>query len=598
MTSSDAKAAKRGESSGTDEPLLLTMNCRRKRGRPQESSTFARVKAKASRYSGKRTVATIACNHNRSMCAAASLTATDLSFIYRQLYCTSDKVKQDAFLLSHIDVMPCKRRKRQVDVDERRRQRDLSIKYTVIKEDKTRVVICQASFLSIFCVSKDRVCRVAKYWLETGKARPENRGGHRGNIELSEKKEMARLHIQSLALRASHYGRRGKKFLPSDLSVTKMHQMFLEQNPQYPVSYSLYWSLFVYDFNLAFGHPAKDVCSPCVKFRMALKDRDLTAEEKRNTILKYMLHKRRARQFYDALNEVADAFTICFDIMENLVLPKSATGQTSNSQQLNLYVFGVLHHYGRGKAQSRHDVSLYTWLEYENAKDSNVIASALHHYLTKVAGVDLRQCPNLRLFSDSCYGNMNILSVLFALHSQMFPQLNIIHSYPIQGHSFLPIHRVFGRIEQDIRKHATILLPDEYSNILRMHGIVHQYGKDWRCCDFKKEAATFTTAPRSFEISDARVVQISGDKLGLKPAFVGEFSQHSVLKQGKKWFRFKAAPLPDVNCVKGAKKADVLKLLGEFGVSAAVQEFYERVMSDAGDEDIEQDLVDDDEDDE
>lgn len=151
----------------------------------------------------------------------------------------------------------------------------------------------------ILGVSQDRVCRVAKYWLETGETRPETRGGHRGNIELAEKKEMARLHIQSLALRASHSCRRGKKFLPSDLSVRKMHQMFLEQNPQHPVSYSLYWSLFVYDFNLAFGHPAKDVCSPCVKFRMALKDCDLTAEEKRNTILKYVLHKRRARQFYD-----------------------------------------------------------------------------------------------------------------------------------------------------------------------------------------------------------------------------------------------------------------------------------------------------------
>ncbi len=70
----------------------------------------------------------------------------------------------------------------------------------------------------------------------------------------------------------------------------------------------------MYDFNLAFGHPAKDVCSSCVKFRIAINDPDLTAEEKRNKILLYTLHRRRARQFYDTLNDVGDIFTVCFEI--------------------------------------------------------------------------------------------------------------------------------------------------------------------------------------------------------------------------------------------------------------------------------------------
>ncbi|RXN05696.1 hypothetical protein ROHU_033191 [Labeo rohita] len=87
-------------------------------------------------------------------------------------------------------------------------------------------------------------------------------------------------------------------------------------------------------------------------------------------------------------------------------------------------------------------------------------------------------------------------------------------------------------------------------------------------------------------MSEARVLQISGDKLGFKPVFAGEFCQHSVLKRGKRWCQFKPAP-PDVNCVKEAKRTDVLKLLGELGVPKAVQEFYENNLASDGDKDIE-----------
>ncbi|XP_052427306.1 uncharacterized protein LOC127969418 [Carassius gibelio] len=345
-----------------DEPILMTSNGRRKRRLPQNSS---RYKAKVNRYSGNGLVASVACTHNTSWCRAVTLKESDLFYIKQQLYSTNDKVEQDAILLSRMDAMPCKRRRQQVEAEEKRGQRDVSIKYAVLKEDKTKVPICHASFLSIFCVKKDRVQSIAKYWLENGKARPEHHGGPREIEAQTAKKDIVRKHIQSFNCRASHYARRGapgRKFLPSDLSVAKMHQMFLEQNHQ-QVSYSLYWSIFVYDFNLAFGHPAKDVCSSCVKFRIAINDPDLTAEEKRNKILLYTLHRRRARQFYDTLNDVGDTFTVCFDIMENLVLPRSAICQTYYSRQVYFYVFGVVRHRGRGEPQSRHEINLYTFIQ-------------------------------------------------------------------------------------------------------------------------------------------------------------------------------------------------------------------------------------------
>ncbi|XP_041362797.1 uncharacterized protein LOC121378605 [Gigantopelta aegis] len=473
-----------------DEPVMLSPTGKRKRRRPRSS---ARSIAKTARYSGKGLIPRLTCTHKNALCTAGTLNENDLAYIKGQLYVTKDKVEQDAILVSHMDIGQVKRRRQRDprDKDEgRQKNRRVLIKYSLLKEDKTKISVCQASFLSIFCVKEFRVQSAARYWLEHGRSRPENRGGYRRAAEYEGKKERIRNHIKSFTCRASHYARRGaprRKYLPSDLSVAKMHKMFQKQNHD-QVTYSLYWSIFVYDFNLAFGHPATDVCSTCLKFRIAIRDTEQTPDEKQEKILLYTLHRRRARQFYNKMNEVGDSFIVCFDVMENLVLPKSPVGQAYYSRQLYLYVFGIVHHRGRGESQRKEDIHLYTWLEHQNAKDSNTIASALHNYLGSVVISDIRQIELLRLFSDSCYGqkkNINVLCMLFALCNNKYPNLTIDYHFPIKGHSFLPADRVFGRIEQEIRKKDTILMPEEYHEIISKHGTVHVYGKDWKCYDYK-----------------------------------------------------------------------------------------------------------------
>ncbi len=82
-----------------DEPVQLTLNSSRKRYLPQNS---ARYNAKES---GNGLVASVACTHNSFSCSAVTLKESDLLYIKQQLYFTNDKVKQDAILLSHMDVM-------------------------------------------------------------------------------------------------------------------------------------------------------------------------------------------------------------------------------------------------------------------------------------------------------------------------------------------------------------------------------------------------------------------------------------------------------------------------------------------------------------
>ena len=215
-----------------------------------------------------------------------------------------------------------------------------------------------------------------------------------------------------------------------------MHALFAEQNHM-QVSYSLYWSVFSYDFNLGFGHPAKDVCSMCVKYKLKLRDTTITDVEKRDMVVQYMLHRHKARYFYDSLNATADSLTICFDMMENMVLPKTPVGQSYYSRQLYLYLFAVVVHWGKDVHQDKdQDIHLYVWGEQQNRKDSNMIASALSHALRFPLRRFVSQTQLLRLFSDSCYGqnkNINMISMLFSLRRRLYPNLKIEFTFPVRG---------------------------------------------------------------------------------------------------------------------------------------------------------------------
>ena len=95
-------------------------------------------------------------------------------------------------------------------------------------------------------ISKDRIYGVGNYWAHHAMPRPETRGGARHQTE-NETNQLICDHIKTFTCRASHYGRRGApgcKYLQSDLSVAKMHWLFLEQNHA-QVSYSLYNSVFL-----------------------------------------------------------------------------------------------------------------------------------------------------------------------------------------------------------------------------------------------------------------------------------------------------------------------------------------------------------------
>ena len=267
--------------------------------------------------------------------------------------------------------------------------------------------------------------RVAKYYAEHATARPENCGGLRNKDEVEEIGQRVINHIEPFTCKATHYGRRGapgSTYLPSDDTVKKMHALFQEQNYAHN-SYSLYYSVFVHQFNLGFGHPATDVCATCAKYKLKMKDPHITDDERKTEAAMFILHRRRGRVFYNMLGKFKEqSLTLCFDMMKNLVFPRTPVGQAYYSRQLYMYVFGVVVYYGIDSAQNKDDVHLYVWMEHENKKDSNMISSDLADCLRVRLNREARTAYRLRLFSDSCFGqnkNMNVIFMLQALRKKI-----------------------------------------------------------------------------------------------------------------------------------------------------------------------------------
>lgn len=79
------------------------------------------------------------------------------------------------------------------------------------------------------------------------------------------------------------------------------------------------------------------------------------------------------------------------------------------------------------------------------------------------------EIEHLIIWSDSCGGqnkNFFILCLYQYLILNNFFKV-IDHKFPEVGHSYLDSDRDFGRIEKVLRKHQTILIPDQYREIIK-----------------------------------------------------------------------------------------------------------------------------------
>lgn len=476
------------------------------------------------------------CNHITKSYRCATLKMSDIATFHRDFYATKDKQLQDAFLARYCKTIACKRRRPKNQVYN---PKTFTTKCFVrVKADL--VPVCQTAFLNILHIKKHRLQFVMRNYVMTGKSPSERRGGDHISFKFKNKREAVINFIKRFKCVEAHYTRSSttiRRYLPSELNIKKISQMYNSEteDPNLKVKENFFRSIFNKSFNLGFGTPRTDVCSTCLSLDEKIKN-NINADEKNKHIIEKRVHKLRANAFYTLLRQTRDdLLTISFDCQKNQVLPKVPDQNAYYSRQLYIYNLCFVEGSSRGK-QTKENTFMYVWTENQFSKGSNEISSALFHRLsqTKLEGV-----TTLRLVCDGC-GGQNKNCIIVATCAKWFltapVHLNSIEIiYPVTGHSFLPSDRIFGRIEQQLKRKEVIASPEEYEKVFANFGTVIRMGINCDVADWKQEAYRIFkgTASWHFKFSVTKRIILNRAKNGMNVLIRGEPHYRNDLGQAK-----------------------------------------------------------------
>lgn len=426
-------------------------------------------------------------------------------------------------------------------------------------------------------VSRDRLARIARLFLETGQTPKEHRGGDRTKDRDKKITVDVINHIKKYKCKGSHYSR-GKcvrTYLPPELNLVKMYQRYCEEQKaenKSICSISKFKKIFYTKFNMGFGSPHSDTCSTCKEFIIKIKlEHDL---ERRNQLRAQLrLHKLRAKKCFQISKQKNDNETdVFFDMQQNQPIPKLSIGEVFYLRQVWLYNLCIMEN---SRPINKTNICLYTWLETQSGKGANEVASALINYLTdlekRLINEGNKELKVLRLFSDSCSAqnkNTILLSALYRFLEKSEVFYKILQIFPIRGHSYMPPDRVFGRIEKEYRKLETIEIPSQYYDVLEKYGNVKKWGEHWVTYDYKTVSKKLIKCKLPFSISQCRVLQyikIGGKnvKVRVKNTYTGVSTEVELLKKGVKTMKLldKVTKIPKTNHVSEEKRSDVRKII-------------------------------------
>lgn len=338
--------------------------------------------------------------------------------------------------------------------------------------------------MSITQLRKSRVIKVAQI-LKRGGVPKESRGGDQVSHKLQPSKEEVRTFLKNLRGQESHYGRAKSKriYLNSNLSISKLYKMYknnLQTVERTIVSLSTFHRIFYNEFNIGFKSPAADVCGMCERLKNSIL-RESDAGKKNKLIMEKRIHKLKARVFYELMKEAPQfSKTYCFDMQQVQPLPKSAVGEAFYLRQIGYYTLCIVEHNTKNPI-------FYTWTEDQAGRGCTEVGSALLDFLNKV---DIEEdITELRLFCDGCGGqnkNTHIVhTLLFWLQQTTTKIESITLIFPVRGHSFLPVDRIFGRVEKLLRKESCIKNKEQYHALYKQTGKVQELGVDWRLYNIK-----------------------------------------------------------------------------------------------------------------
>lgn len=289
----------------------------------------------------------------------------------------------------------------------------------------------------------------------------DKRGGSRTTQNMQEWRDKIREHISSFPSEISHYSRSKteSKYLSPDLNVSKMYRAFLEKYcqelPQKPVSRQWYNQVFLTDFNLSFRVPRVDTCSTCDSLSTKVGNTGDNAEKKESQMALDFHHRRvecatQAMQADVRNAKHSDFYVISYDMQQQIYVPQLTHSEMYYSRQLACCNLGI------------HDSDIENgfmcvWPETVGGRGSLEVAHCVYSYLTKQITTNKKK---LIVWSDNC-GAQNKNQIVLSMYLTLLAKgifTEIIHKFPVKGHTFLACDRDFGIIEKK-KKRCKCMVP-------------------------------------------------------------------------------------------------------------------------------------------
>lgn len=381
--------------------------------------------------------------------------------VFENFYKLQTKNEQDIYLQGLIHQKNVA--KRTIQENERRKLREVSFDH-FIRVGELRVKVCCAAFLSLHAISKKRIKRI-KSLIKINATPTDKRGKNIKRVIPEDQNILIRQHIESYPVKESHYSGKEYKYLDSRLNVKIMFEMFETKYPETKIKYSYYYTFFRDNFTLKFGRPQIDTCVKCEELNLKIKSPSLGDAAKKAAVAEMMVHKRRAKKFYNTLKDTIkechdrdDMVGLVFDYMQNVHLPHIPVQEVFYKTQLTVNVF-CIHNL---KTQSSF---FYIYHEGQANKGPNDVCTFLLDYIKTNIPSNVK---NLKLFCDNCPGqnkNHCIVRLCLAL-TDMKRFEKIDHFFPIRGHSFLPCDRDFGVVKRSLKKFDRIFDIHKYTEII------------------------------------------------------------------------------------------------------------------------------------
>ena len=282
-------------------------------------------------------------------------------------------------------------------------------------------------------------------------------------------------HIESFNPAIPHYRREHapyRRYLPSDLNISKMHKDYLEKHETEQVGRETYRKV-VKQSNISFtplGNEECEFCTSSLLHRKELKHDDEI--EDCETCAQYRQHKReysRAREEYShdkTKSQNSDEVIVSADLMKVTVIPE-LPHKVCIFTPREIVFTETFSPIGKGKRSNHLAI---VWDEATSGRDAEEVTSCFWHFI-----LNEKDAKSIIIYVDNCAAqNKNWLlfsSLLRIVNSEEVACDSITLKYLVAGHTFMSADADHAAIEKSLKKKKIIYDLDAFCGCVSDTGI-------------------------------------------------------------------------------------------------------------------------------